>query len=52
MVADRPYRASFEHMTDRVEKNKKIKDEDGHVITGPRNFYTNSTNTGICGSKM
>lgn len=51
-VADRPYRAPFEHMTDRVEIKKKIKDEDGHVITGPRNFYTNATKTGISGSKM
>jgi hypothetical protein len=35
------YVAPYEHKSDRVEFKKQIKDEDGHVITQPRNFYSN-----------
>lgn len=40
VVRDKPYKAPYEHMNDRVEYKKIIRDEDGHVITAPRNFYT------------
>lgn len=34
-------RAPYEHMVDRVEVKKNYRDEEGHVITAPRNFITN-----------
>ena len=33
VVKDKPYQAPYEHMVDRVDVKKIIKDEDGHVIT-------------------
>ena len=39
-VAERYYKASYEHMTDRVDVKKNYRDADGGVIVAPRNFYT------------
>lgn len=39
-VREKYYKASYEHMVDRVEVKKDYKDADGAVITAPRNFYT------------
>lgn len=39
-------KAPYEHMNDRVDVKKQIKDEDGHVITQPRNFYTCAAKSG------
>lgn len=49
VVRDMPYKAPYEHMVDRVDVKKIIKDEDGHVITQPRNFYTNPPKKGKVG---
>jgi hypothetical protein len=43
------YKASYEHMNDRVEVKKIIRDADGHVITMPRNFFTNPAKKGVVG---
>lgn len=43
------YKASYEHMTDRTEIKKIIRDEDGHVITQARNFFTNPAKKGVVG---
>jgi hypothetical protein len=40
VVRDKPYKAPYEHMCDRVDVKKNYKDADGHVIIGPKNFYT------------
>ena len=42
-------KASYEHMTDRKEIKKNYKDEEGAVITAPRNFYTNPLKKGEVG---
>jgi hypothetical protein len=34
-------KASYAHMVDRVEVKKNYRDEDGHVITKPKQFTTN-----------
>lgn len=39
-VPDKPYKASYEHKTDRVDVKKVYRDADGAVIKGPDNFYT------------
>lgn len=46
-VPERYYKAPYAHETDRVEVKKKVRDEDGNVITAPRNFYTNPNKKGI-----
>jgi hypothetical protein len=33
VVREKPYKAPYEHMTDRVEVKKEYKDADGKVIT-------------------
>lgn len=38
-------------MCERVDVKKIIKDEDGHVITAPKNFYTQPTGTGKVGKR-
>ena len=40
VVRDKPYKASYEHMNDRVDVKKNYRDADGAVISGPKNFYT------------
>jgi hypothetical protein len=49
VVRDKIYKASYEHMNDRVDVKKIIKDADGHVITELRNFYTNPAKKGVVG---
>lgn len=39
-LREKTYVAPFEHMNDLVHKEKNYKNEDGKVITRPRNFYT------------
>ena len=48
-VREKYYKAPYEHMNDRVDVQKIIKDEDGHVITAPRNFYTCAAKKGKVG---
>lgn len=50
-VKERYYTAAFEHMNERVDVKKQIKDEDGHVITAPKNFYTWKPKKGIVGKR-
>jgi hypothetical protein len=42
--------ASYPHETDRVEIQKNFKDEEGNVVTGPRNFLTNPPKNGKVGT--
>jgi hypothetical protein len=35
-----PVKSAYEHLNDTVFVKKVIRDEDGHVITEPKNFYT------------
>lgn len=39
-VIERYYKASYEHMNDRVDVKKNYRDADGAVVTSPKNFYT------------
>ena len=39
-VREKYYKASYEHMVDRVEVKKDYKDADGNVVCAPKNFYT------------
>jgi len=48
-VIERYYRASYEHMNDRVEVKKDYKDADGNVITAPKNFVTMPPKIGLHG---
>jgi len=41
----------YEHMTDRREVVKNFKDEEGNVITAPRNFLTNPVKKGKVGKQ-
>lgn len=50
-VLDRPYRAPYEHMVDRVEVKKNYRDGDGAVSLEPRNFYTTPAKLGKVGKK-
>lgn len=50
-VREKIYKAPYEHMTDRVEVKKNYKDADGHVITAPKNFYTNPPKKGVVGKR-
>ena len=43
------YKASYEHMCDRVEIKKNFRDADGAVITEPRNFTTKPSKKGSVG---
>lgn len=43
------YKASYEHMNDRVEIKKNYRDADGAVITAPRNFTTKPMKKGNVG---
>jgi NAD/NADP transhydrogenase beta subunit len=42
-------KAAYEHMTDRKEVKKNFRDEDGAVVIGPRNFFTNPPKKGEVG---
>lgn len=44
-----PVKASYAHETDRVEIKKNFKDEEGNVMTGPRNFTTIPPKKGAIG---
>jgi hypothetical protein len=48
-VKDKPYKAPYEHLTDRVEVKKNYKDADGHVVIEPKNFYTSPAKKGRVG---
>lgn len=48
-VKDKPYKAPYEHLTDRVEVKKSYKDADGHVVIEPKNFYTSPAKKGRVG---
>ena len=50
-VPEKIYKAPFEHMNDRVEVIKNIRDADGHVITEPKNFYTWNPKKGKVGKR-
>ena len=50
-MKEKIYKASYEHMTDRVEVKKEYKDADGKVITEPKNFYTTPAKIGIVGNQ-
>ena len=45
------FKAPYDHMTDRVEVKKNIRDADGHVIISPRNFVTNPPKKGKTGKR-
>jgi len=48
-VREKYYKASFEHMTERVEVKKDFRDADGNVVTAPKNFYSNPPKEGETG---
>ena len=48
-ILKKNYKPPFEHMTDRREIVKNYRDEEGAVITAPRNFLTNPPKTGKVG---
>jgi hypothetical protein len=48
-TVQRKVKADFDHLTDHVEVKKKIKNDDGSVITEPRNFLTNPPKKGEIG---
>lgn len=50
-VKERYYTAAFDHMTERVDVKKDYRDEDGGVITAPRNFYTMPAKEGKVGKR-
>ena len=43
------YKPSYEHAQERVHVQKNFKDEEGAVITQPRNFMTNPPKKGKVG---
>jgi tryptophanyl-tRNA synthetase len=45
------YKASFEHMSDRVEVKKNYRDADGKVELEPKNFYTWNPKKGKVGKR-
>lgn len=51
VVRDKPYKAPYEHMTDRVDVKKSFRDADGAVITEPKNFYTTPAKVGRVGKR-
>jgi hypothetical protein len=46
VVPYKPHKTDYEHQTDRIEIKKKIRDDDGAVIIGPRNFVTSPAKVG------
>ena len=49
-VRDRTgYKAAYEHMTDRIEVKINHRDEDGAVISAPRNITTKPPKSGRVG---
>ena len=50
-VPDKPYKAPFEHMNDRVEVKKNYRDSDGKVAIEPKNFYTTPAKKGKVGKR-
>jgi len=51
VVREKYYKASYEHMVDRVDVKKDFRDADGAVITGPKNFYTTPAKVGRVGKR-
>lgn len=49
VVPNKPHKMENEHMTDYIERKKNFRDDDGAVIIGPRNFYTNKPKLGANG---
>lgn len=50
-VKEKYYKASFEHMTERVDVKKDFRDADGAVISAPKNFYTMPPKKGVVGKR-
>ena len=50
-VIKKNYKHPYDHMTDRREIVKNYRDEEGAVITGPRNFLTNPIKKGRVGKQ-
>lgn len=50
-VPEKIYKASFEHMSDRVEVKKNYRDADGKVELEPKNFYTWNPKKGKVGKR-
>ena len=48
-MKDKPYKASYEHMNDRVDVKKNFRDEKGAVKTAAKNFYTSPAKQGRVG---
>lgn len=48
-VPDKPYKAPYVHMVDRVDVKKNFRDGDGKVQVEPTNFYTSPAKTGKVG---
>ena len=45
-------KAAYEHKSDYVEVMKNFKDEEGHVKTSPKNFYTCPNRVGENGKQI
>lgn len=50
-VVKEKVKAPYDHQTDRVEIKKNFRDDEGNVITGPRNFLTNPLKKGKFGKQ-
>ena len=46
-----PVKASYAHLNDNWHKKKEFRDEEGAVITAPRNLYTNKPKVGQSGKQ-
>jgi len=46
VVPNNLYKVDFEHKTDLIDVKKKLRDEEGFVITAPRNFVTSPAKVG------
>lgn len=51
VVRDKPYKAPYEHMKDRVDIKKNYRDADGNVIVEDKNFYTSPAKKGRVGKQ-
>lgn len=50
-VREKYYKASFEHMNERVDVKKDYRDADGNVVLAPKNFYTCAAKEGAVGKR-
>lgn len=49
VVPNKPHKMEHEHKSDYIERKKNFRDDDGAVIIGPRNLYTNPLKKGEVG---